>query len=48
MLHELATAGPGFWIAVVISILLVVGITQDKLRKRKLELDLQAKLDRIV
>jgi hypothetical protein len=46
MLHELATAGWVFWLIVAIVALAAMGKTVEKLRKRKLEVDLQKKLDR--
>jgi len=46
MLHELATAGPVFWLIAALLALFIVGTTMEKLRKRKLEIDLQKKLDR--
>ena len=46
MLHELATAGPVFWIVVGLFALFVIGYTKEVLRKRKLEIDIQKKLDR--
>jgi hypothetical protein len=45
-LEELGTAGPVFWIFVVLFVLFVIGTTMEKLRKRKLEIDMQKKLDR--
>jgi hypothetical protein len=46
MLHELATAGPVFWIVVGFFALFVIGYTMETLRKRRLEIDIQKKLDR--
>ena len=46
MLHELATAGPIFWGITILIALGVAGKTMEKMRKRKLEMDMQKKLDR--
>jgi hypothetical protein len=46
MVHDLLTAGPIFWGIIILIALGVVGKTMEKMRRRKLEVDLQEKLDR--
>jgi hypothetical protein len=46
MLYELATAGPIFWGIVLFIALFIVGKVIETPRRRKLEMDLQKKLNR--
>jgi hypothetical protein len=45
MISELLTAGPVFWGAVILIALAIFGTTSEKLRRRKLEIDLQRHLN---
>jgi hypothetical protein len=46
MVHDLLTAGPIFWGIVILIVVGAIGKTMEKMRQRKLEIDLQEKLDR--